>query len=300
MQMRLLADTDTNTHVDLPSGKISKSGAYKRVRRQQGMTCTLFALRRISIFNTADKKNSYLLAYKKMKSILANYTGDFAEMVTLAKGIFEDLGISIHKEIEKNQSFGHMCQKIRFTRQISKSNSEIFNLMSAFDQWIVLYDIFIEHVLKPLMNIRNADWHPRDGFKGLQETLKKNGALFFMGKFGTWCYSDAPLEFKSETTQNRHVFYFNKKSYVGDTKPFTHGIIVDQVKVVNGKQMVFFRDPNFLSSKTKAEKIFMLSYETFVERLTDLQGHRFSQQACSSEATFGLASAKPEKLYGLT
>jgi hypothetical protein len=67
MNVRLLNDTESNVQVDLRAGKISKNGVRKRIRQQQGMTCALFALRRISIFSTNDKKHRSVHAYKKIK-----------------------------------------------------------------------------------------------------------------------------------------------------------------------------------------------------------------------------------------
>jgi hypothetical protein len=297
MRIRLLSDDESNVQVDLASGKVSKKGERKCLLPQTGMTCTLFALRRIAILNTDSKHKAHLQAYKKIKQALACSGGNLGQLVPLMSGILTDNGVDVKQAILKNETFADRCFRYRKTNNILSSDITIFQGMDSLFQWTVLYEIFMEKILIPLFNVQSSGWHPRDGFNSLKECLREKGALFFMGKFGSWCYSKPPQELKSETTTNRQVFYFNKDFYQGDTKPFTHGIIVDQVKVINGREMIFYRDPSHLSNPKAPEKIYILSYETFVKRLCDLQGQSFDRGGCSTNTKFGLASACPEVLY---
>lgn len=298
MNTRLLTNLTTDTHVDLPSGKISKTGVRKPIKQQKGMACTLFAMRRITFFNTGIEDNKALQAYKLIKLALMEFGNDTNALLTIGINICKDFDIDIEKNILKNKSFMEKYFRIKPSLPSSMSPGGLFNRLSSFDQWVVIYDILIETVLAPLMNLKNTDWHPRDGINALKDSLRVNGAHFFMGKFGFWCYNKPPKKFTSECTRDRHIFSFDKNAYVGDSRPFTHGIIVDQIKTVNGKEMVFFRDPYTQSKEGQPEKIFMLSYETFIQRLTDRQGYRVARNECASDLTFGMTSRCPENLYG--
>jgi hypothetical protein len=288
MQNPVLAST-------LNASNHSKSGIRKTLKQQKGMTCFLFAMRRIAIFNTTDKNNKALQAYKAIKLALATYNGKSDQLTMLGKKLCNGFGISIEKTIIANKSFMKKFDLVEAHSSRAISPMFLYQHFNSFAQWVVLYDIM---VLAPLRNIKNADWHPRDGINALKDSLKKNGAHFFMGKFSSWCYSEKPKQFISETTSNRHIFFFNKHAYLGETKPFTHGIIVDKIKTVNRKEMVFFRDPNHSSKEGRPEKIYMLSYETFMQRLTDKQGYRVDRDECAREMTFGMINSCPEKLYG--
>ncbi|MCW5584477.1 MAG: hypothetical protein KIT56_11530, partial [Gammaproteobacteria bacterium] len=297
MNIRFLSNTDDNVQVDLPSGKLSKAGVRKPLSAQKGMTCTLFSMRRIAIFDTDGQNKKSLQAYKKIKKALAAYNGNHDELVSLANTILIDLNIDLGKSVLTNKSFMNKHQTFIKKTQINMSAQVFYNSLSSFHKWILLYDVIIKNILMPLMNLKETAWHPREGFAALKKSLKEKGAHFFMGKFGAWCYSKKPILLSKESTSSRQVFYFDKDTYIGDSKPFTHGIIVDQVKIVNGKEMIFFRDPSKASKEGQPEKIYILSYETFVNRLTDMQGYRFSYNECSNDINFGLVNESPGQLY---
>ena len=295
--MFFLTKTENNVQVNLPSGKISKQGERTVLKPQKGISCTLYALRRIGIFNTAAGENTHLQAYKKIKKLLCEFDGSFDKPVTLITEILDSVGIDVPEAIRSNKRFIFTCIQIRKITRSAQSEMELFSYFESSAKWCILYDIFLEKVIEPLLNLQEASWSPHDGFEGLKKHLREEGALFFVGKFGGCFYSTLPGEYPSESMANRQVFCFEKKNYIGDKIPFTHGIIVDQVKVVGGKQMIFFRDPYYQSSPSTPEKIFMLSYETFLIRLCDNQGNRFSKNQCSDDATFGIASSCPDILY---
>ncbi|RDI45179.1 hypothetical protein [Aquicella lusitana] len=293
--VKLLIDQTDNTLVDLSSGKLSKKGARKPIKRQKGMTCTLYGMRRIAFFESSNQNDSIkeMIAYKTMKNALMNFNHDYAHLAEIAFTLCQNLNIDLETALSLNSAFMN-----RFIKRANKALSKIEYLTSLEErgQWIILYDILTYKILLPLLHLENAAWHPRDGFNKLKESLRNHGAHAFMGKFGAWCHNEKPQPFMSETTQNRHVFYFRKNTYMGDYIPFTHCVIVDQLKIVNGKEMVFFRDPNSRSAPNKPEKIFMLSFENFVSRLTDWQGNRFILNCCPDETSFGFVSTQPERL----
>ncbi|VVC74875.1 hypothetical protein AQUSIP_01490 [Aquicella siphonis] len=302
MNIRLLFNTDDNVQVGLPSGKLSHTGARKCIKQQTGMTCTLYAMRRLAFFNTNNKEDKHMQAYLRIKHALSLFPHvvGLELLLETAREICAELSIDFTKALTRNENFMNYYYLCRQKHHFSLEPLEYYARLNDFNKWIIFYDILIENVFAPLMSLRKASWHPRDGVEGLKESLRQQGAHYFMGKFGSCFYSEKPREFKSESTAERKVYYFNKNKYIGDISPFTHAIIVDQVKKVNGVEMVFFRDPGYASRESAPEKIFMLSYETFVNRLTDYQGHRFMLKACSDDAAFGLVSARADKLYEQT
>ncbi len=281
-----------NILVNLPSGKLSKKGERKTLKRQKGMTCILYGMRRIAFFDQSDLDSPAVKAYKNIKQAMMNFNYHYDELVQVGLDLCKDSNINLKQALRLNDSFMHHYLN-RTTKELSEI--EFFNRINSRERWTLLYDILIEKIVLPLMHIKNTNWHPRDGFDALGESLKKHGAHAFLGKFGSYCHTGKPEVFNKETTEGRHVYYFKKNTYVGDFIPFTHCIVVDQIKLVQGKEMVFFRDPNCTSRNKRPEKIFMLSYENFVQRLTDWQGERFAHIKCRDAVTFGRVSTCPEK-----
>ncbi|WP_131783842.1 hypothetical protein [Legionella gresilensis] len=290
-----------NFNIELPKGKVSKNEIRKPLKRQRGMTCTLYAMRRIAFFNNlADIKS--IQAYKELKEALSDFTmteACFKNLIHTANKIIKDFDINLEKALIKNLSFMHSYAKARRIYRFNLSPIEFYNQLDSFLKWVILYSILIQKILAPLFNLQQTDWHPSKGIDALRDSLNQKGAHFFMGKYGAWCYNKPPKEYKDLCTSTRKVLYFDKDSYQADEAMFTHGIIVDQIKNINGKNMIFYRDPNYPSSPDKKEKVFMLSYETFVKRLTDFRGLSFQFNECSSEEKFGLVSCVPEKIYSI-
>lgn len=285
-------ENSENILVNLPSGKLSKQGKRVPLRGQKGMTCILYGMRRIAFFDQPDPNLPAIKAYKKIKQAMTNFKSNYAQLVQVGLNLCKEANIDLEQSLKLNNSFMRAYKNCKAKRL---SEIDFFNKIKPREQWTLLYNILIEKIVLPLMHIKNVNWHPRDGFAGLGESLKKYGAHAFLGKFGSYCHTKKPVAFKEESTANRHVYFFEKNTFKGDSIPFTHCVIVDQVKVVGGKQMVFFRDPNWPSTNNKPEEIFMLSYENFVQRLTNWQGERFADNKCSDTATFSRVSTCPEK-----
>lgn len=281
----------------LPPGKVSRKDKRTSIKPQKGMTCTLYAMRRIAFFNSQSDSKS-IQAYKLLKKTLASFTMSneyFEHLMDIGNKILKDFDINLEKALIENSSF--MSSYNQSLYQFILSPIEFYTSLDLFLKWVALYSILIQKVLAPLFNLQHSDWHPDKGIDALRDSLRQKGAHFFMGKYGTWCYNKPPKVYEALNTSTQHVFYFDRDSYQADNAPFTHGIIVDQIKNIDGKNMVFYRDPNCPSSEGQKEKIFMLSYETFVKRLTDARGLKLNE--CSAEEQFGLVSIVPEKIYGI-
>lgn len=218
------------------------------------------------------------------------FHGNFDQLVDMGFEICKNFNIDLENALMSIDAFMFNYSRVK---RNNFTTVDAFNQLSAKDKWTILYDILIENIVLPLMHIKNTSWHPRDGFDALAESLKRHGAHAFLGKFGSYCHKERPVLFQKEITEKRKVHFFRKNSYIGDFLPYTHCIVVDHVKVVQDKKMVF--DPNHRSSERRPEKIFMLSYEKFVERLTNWQGRRYIENKSTSFVTYGRVSQCPDK-----
>jgi len=276
-----------------PGKKAKEDGQIKAIKGQEGFTCILKSLRRMAFFDQTNLNTTALNAYKKIKQAMMNFHDNYDELVQMGVELCKNSNIDIQKALNSDDDFMfYYCLRVNKKQTIK----EFFDDLNSMQKWTVLYDILIEKIILPLMNIKNISWHPRDGFEALGESLKQHGAHAFLGKFGAYSHDEniLPLPYKNETTHNRHVLYFKKGSYIGDSVPFAHCVVVDQVKVIEGKEFVFFRDPINASNSETPEKIYMLSYENFVNRLTNWKGGRYINNKYS-DFTYGRVSHSPEK-----
>lgn len=277
----LLVDTDTEVLTNLPSGKISNNGIRVPIKAQKSISCLLYSLRRLAFFHDPDVKHTKLYkAFRHIKNALVHFNGNYDDLLTCLIELCIQLNINAERVIATSKSYP----------EVMKNNKKI--------QTSLLYEALIKQRLFSLFNVQESGWHPKDGFAGLKESLKKHGAHVFIGKFGAWCHAgqDKLVNFNHENTHNREVYAFKKGSYAGELTNWTHAIIVDQVKNVNGVDMVFFRDPYDHSDDSKNEKVYALSYESFVQRLTNQQSQRYAQNDCPHENNFGIVSSNPRNL----
>jgi hypothetical protein len=87
---------------------------------------------------------------------------------------------------------------------------------------------------------------------------------------------------EKQSTADRKVYFFKLNTL--RTSAWTHCVIVDQVKVVKGRPFVFFRAPQDPSIPGTSDKAYMLSYESFIQRISDKYGY-FG----GPKTTYGLA-----------
>src|SRR4029079_3776056 len=165
----------------------------------EGMTCTLYAMKRIAFFNPADTNAQAYQSYKQLKKLLAQYDHDYQKMIAVANDIIDKHNIDLEKALLSDDNFMTLLTRYRANNTIPISVINFYNKLDPRVKWTKLYDILIEKIIAPLMNLKNAGWHPRDGFTALKASLEKNGAHWFMGKFGAWCYSKKPKQSKEST-----------------------------------------------------------------------------------------------------
>ncbi|STY31260.1 Uncharacterised protein [Legionella wadsworthii] len=277
----ILIDNETTTLVDLPSGKISVREKRMPIQPQRSVSCLLYSMRRIAFFNDPDVRHSNLYkAFRRIKLELKNFRGDYDSLYRTLKELCGQLNINCNQVITHAKSYSEF-EKERIQIQCS-----------------LLYEALIKQRFYPLFHLHDSGWHPDKGFIGLKESLATHGAHVFIGKFGAWCHrgEDKLVRFSSEDTTEREAYAFKKDSYAGDSTTWTHAVIVDMVKIINDREMVFFRDPYDYSGPDAKEKVYVLSYEMFIQRLTNQQSHRYARKQCEYETNFGIVSSDPDSL----
>jgi hypothetical protein len=279
----LITNSDNEVLVNLPAGKISKQGIRVPIKEQHSVSCIFYATRRIAFFNAPDVNNSNLYkAYRCLKNEMINFTGDFEALLITLNQLCIELNIDPNSEIKTSEYYSETDKKFNKT------------------QCAILHNALIKQKLFPLFNIQESEWHPRKGVTGLKESLREHGAHVFIGKFGFIFHvgEDKVIDYSAENTHNREVYAFKKGSYAGDEDQYTwtHSVVVDQVKNVNGIEMVFFRDPYCDSHGYQYEKIYALSYNSFIQRLTNQHSQRFALSECQNDNGFGIVSSNPNNL----
>lgn len=277
----LLVNNNDEILVNLPYGKFSKQEKRVSIKAQKSVSCILYALRRISFFNNPDVRTTELYqAFRRIKHEMINFKGNYDVSLNTIKELCARLYTNSERVLSKDILYTDE-QKTQKNIQVS-----------------LLYEALIKQRFFSLLNLQESGWHPKNGFSGLKNSLKNHGAHVFIGKFGSWCYTrqNSIIEFARINSHHRAVYAFKKGSYIGDYTSWTHAIVVDQVKNVDGTDMVFFRDPYDSSDGHAAERIYGLSYQNFVSRLTNHQSMHYARHQCQNENSFGIVSTNPARL----
>lgn len=270
-------NTETDVLVDLPPGKLSKTGMRKPVKAQTSISCVLYALRRISFFSADSRNNTLYQIFRQVKHALTHFSGDYSPLNSLGLSACNVLNIDFKSECLLSELFWRSYRTAQYTScyTMISTPAEFATQLSAQNKWAILYGILVAKAFSPLFSIQASRWEPLQGFEGLMASLRTHGAHVFIGKFGFCYHAQAPIEHEEESqhTPGRKVYYFAKNSFIGDRTSWLHAVVVDQAKILGARQMVFFRDPYNVSSSSQEEKVYMLSYESFLERLTEYSSY---------------------------
>lgn len=119
--------------------------------------------------------------------------------------------------------------------------------------------------------LKMAEWTPRDGVKGLIESLRIHGPHMFAGFFGTALYKDAP--FRLQVKHGERDVYGWKKG-AKRVEPSGHGNTVLVIGAIEEgeKSYVNFEASSDVSDPNKPNKIYRMSYERFLESMGTLYG----------------------------
>lgn len=267
-------DEKTEFTSNLPKGKLSKKTLERiDLKGQSGITCVLYSMKRLANFQDGRllKESLEYKAYKIIKKALAEYEhnndSNFTNLATAMEEACDILGMDVKNIIRtslynRNPEFPEelltICTKAICSSSNSKQKSEI------------LYGAMQERIFT-VFGVAASTWKPqKEDFQLFKEKLQNDGAMMFIGRYGKVFHTNYGRR-PDDDTDSREVYAFPKGSYVGDTEKigWTHAIIVDQVKEVNDVNMVIFRDPFDESKIDKKEKVYMMRYETFCERMSE-------------------------------
>lgn len=269
--MRSYQKSTTGILINLPSGKVSKTGERKPIKSQLSLTCRLYSIRRLAFFSP-QYNNALYQAFKEIKYAIAHFNGNFILLVSMGMRLCKQLEIDPYRKVLENEAYLSLYNQALCLRPIilPQPQRPLLQLLPPAAIWAVLYPILITEILYPLFSLQDSDWHPYKDFSGLVDALKTHGAHVFIGKFGAAYYSKTPQEYPNIShNSTRKIYFFKRDSYDGWEKPDFHAVVVDQAEIIDGCPMVFFRDPYDTSAPGKTEIVYMMRYASFIQRLTD-------------------------------
>ncbi len=120
-----------------------------------------------------------------------------------------------------------------------------------------------------------SQWHPEEGFAGLEKTLESENVLVVNAFIGAPYYAEPPT--RGNDLGDYETYHWPR---LAKTKPYnsSHAITivgVERVKTSNGiQEQVLFLDPNFGSNPGEKIKLCRISYEKFSQNLCESSGLR--------------------------
>ncbi|PJE11477.1 hypothetical protein [Legionella sp.] len=290
-EVELVVDSKENVFVKSHQGKLQLDGSTKPLKGQQGVACTIASRERLRTFYTKDAEKSAdpvvrrnreaQVILNKVKAVMASQPLDFDDLLSETMRGLEKMSYDPLTEIFKNPAFigkktelaqsGQPISAIKFYNMAGadfQAKWAFFTLMDKMDQ---------------TFGLKNLEWTIEDGFEGLQQALRDNGQIIFQGKYGICFHGGSNVaKHRNESTVEREVYFFKPRTLHASS--WTHCVIVDQAKIIDGKPFIFFRDPYDPSTPGAPEKAYMLSYDSFIQRISDKYGN-----IGGPKATYGLA-----------
>lgn len=271
-------DNDDDALADLKSGKESPgkgSGKRKNLKGQVGSTCIIYSMKRLAKFEEKEgfKDSKIYQAYKLIKNALklSVHSNDLKDFERLSKAMEHACKIL---DIDVNTALKEWSNQLNLSSMIADS---MFRHAQKDDKtkFAALYSI-LQNKIFPEFGIVASLWKPKDGIEALKDLLRNSGAIMVHGTFGQLFHQSGSLKrYPEQDTDTRETYFFQKGSYLTkqeiDNIPWTHAVIVDQIKKVKNIDMICFRDPADPSIIGQKEKIYMMSYESFCKRIKDFK-----------------------------
>lgn len=138
-----------------------------------------------------------------------------------------------------------------------------------------LYWMFLVTVAAKSYGLIVSQWHPGEGFAGLEKALESENVLVVNAYIGAPYYAEPPR--KGDDLGHYETYHWPPSA---KTKPYSssHTITivgVERVSTLHGIQnRVLYLDPNFGSNPGKKIKLFRISYEKFSKNLCENSGLR--------------------------
>ena len=101
--MRSYQKSTTGILINLPSGKVSKTGERKPIKSQLSLTCRLYSIRRLAFFSP-QYNNALYQAFKEIKYAIAHFNGNFILLVSMGMRLCKQLEIDPYRKVLENDS----------------------------------------------------------------------------------------------------------------------------------------------------------------------------------------------------
>lgn len=282
MKSKLVIDTKTEVLADLESGMPSPLiEGRKKDPGIKGPGCMLASLKKISFFSNLETHERAI--YKKFMKLKDQIESNYLDSLDILNDICSALKIN-PKGLITNHIFYKNHQKKYELNHVPEQR--LFDLFDKKLKIQILYGAVIRHS-HHIFNVKPIEWMPHEGPKKLMACLRKNGAILMVGKFGGCFHQWKLVRCENDDLKGREVFACDKDAYRGNQIPWTHTIVIDQMKEIAGQYFLYFRDPYYESYPGCIEKIIKISYEDFKASLCDLEGKKNPNE---KEPCFGLQS----------
>jgi hypothetical protein len=134
-------------------------------------------------------------------------------------------------------------------------------------------DVDVKAVLLQAMTLQHeahlyglavANWQPKDGFQALVDAIREYGPCYVKGFIGEKYYHTDALT--PTLIEGITVYGFKSNKRVDEGNAFCHSVVA----IGASSDKVFFIDPDDESKPDEPIKIYYVSYQTFVNRLANL------------------------------
>jgi hypothetical protein len=261
------------THYDLLKGKLSKKTLERvDISGQKGCTCALNTMRRLANFQNGDilKNSNEYKAYKIIKNALEKLEHDtknnWKDLSLALNDACDLLGIDVKNTIKRAlHNKAPNCNAFMIEHL---ANATIENDNFQQQKISILYGALQERIFEAF-GLQASSYRPeKENIEEFKKMLLESGPMMLVGKFGRVFHTSWGRK-PTADTEECEMYAFPKGSYIGNAKDsfWTHAIIVDDVRQIDGVDMVVFIDPFDDSKVNEKQKRYLMRYETFCERL---------------------------------
>lgn len=242
----------------LPNGMLDKDRSRVACPPLTGVACALFCMNRLSLPSETREQPDL---FEQLTYLLTQALSplDFIKAVHI---IWSKLGLEPAKDVLSRH---RMYCRLEATLP-SFFAADLLPRVGAQ----ILYNQIRRHFYHQ-RQLEESGWSPKDGVEGIMRQLIDKGPALVVGKFGACFYRTKAKRYAAYDGEGREAYYYPKASY-RHSSAWTHAVIIDDVREINGKHYLFYHDPYSASIPGKNESVYMISYDTFVKRLCTLSG----------------------------
>lgn len=256
-----------------------------------------------------------LKAHLKSKEFVAEKGNKILETIQLIQSYLDsersfDLEVFIQREyIKKEINSAHQLLKklgkLNSVEQFKKFHDNMDHLSLIELKFLQgIYHTALVNASAKSYQLQPSAFDPKNGFQGLKDAIKKEGAISFGNYVGTPYYTEpairggkskADKRIESQSQYEIYSWRAGVKRYGLLETNMWHHIVVVGVQTISlrgGKTQdtVLFLDPNDKSLPNQPRKLYRISFDTFLKTLNNIHGESYFYR--KAEGPFGY-SANP-------